>query len=301
MPSWVRPYKIRRNSNILSFGVRQNHTGLETMGEACYLLKRKERSVSTRHFEDRKVSTITKTASGYEVDPDTGAFRYPLWQEGEDSRDEYPDIYTVTATVQATGDGVVWEPSLDKYSFISGRKEYAFDIFRNQIDSDGNSIDDAVYVVFNTPPFDSSATVVFNFGTISPATDFERMQPDVEDEPGFYNSLFSYDQWLDLDAFIRMRQTPHQFLLAFPGTATDFIISDGGFVQDARASYWTTPPNYSPKVHEWDIVVRVATGERYQVINYTPIYVEDVLASQHFDLAQLDPRSAAYQIPIVTS
>lgn len=302
MPSWVRPYKIRRSSNILSFAVRQNQTGLETMGEAVYLLKRKARVAATFHFDDRKVSTITNTASAYSysTDPDTGMLRFPLWRQSVDDRDEYPDIFTLTATVQASGGTDVWEAAVDKYSFIEDRKEYAFDIFRNQIDSDGNAVEDAMYIVFNTPPFTTSNAVTFNYGTINPAVNFERMQPDVEDYPGFYDTLFGYEQWLDADAVIRMRSAPNRFLLAFPGTATDLLVTEGGFIRESKTSYWTTPPDYSPKVHEWDVVVRAATGERFQVVNYTPIYVEDILCSQHFDLAETDPRSSIYQVPIDT-
>jgi len=302
MPGWSPPYRIRRSNNILSFAVKQNHTGLEVLGEACYLLKRGASASATRHFSDRKVSTITQTASAYSynVDPDTGMLRFPLWRQSVSEQDEYPDIFALTATVQASGSTDVWEAAVDKYSFVDDRKEFAFDIFRNQIDYNGDAIEDAMYVVFNTPPFTAFNVVTFNYGTISPAVDFDRMQPDVEDEPGFYDSLFGYEQWLDIDAVIRMRRTPHRFLLAFPGTATDLLVTDSGFIRESKTSYWTTPPNYSPVVHEWDVVVRASTGERYQIVNYTPIYVEDVLCSQHFDLSNLDPRSSIYQVPIVT-
>jgi hypothetical protein len=286
----------------LTFAVRQNWSALNIMGEPCYLLKRLARSNATFHYDGRRVSTITQTASSFSVDPDTGYLRYTIWQDGVDPIDEYPDIGTLTATVQASGSGPtsVWEAAVDKYSFISNREEYAFDIFRNQIDSDGNAIDDAVYIVFNTPPFTLNGVAILNFGTISPATDFDRLQPDVSNETGFQTSLFGFDQWLDLTARIRRRVAPHQFLLAFPGVAQDIVVGDGGYVQERRTSWWTTPPPYSPLIMEHDIIIRKLTGARFQVVNRTPIYIENILCSQHFDLSETDPRSEIYNVPYVT-
>ena len=298
-PHWISPYKVRRSTQILSYAVKQNFTLLNTGGESVYLLKRMRRSNEIFQLEDRRVSTISKVASAYTVDPDTGMVRYKLWGGNSHTIDEYPDIVTLTTTVQASG-GVtqVWEPAVDKYSFIADRTEYAVDIFQNQIDSDGNDIEDAVYIVFNTPPMDLSFTTIFNFGTISPAANFDTDQPINEGQVGFYNSLFGYSQWLDAESTIRGNLRPNRFLLAFPGVLTDFTITDGGLLRESRSDYWTTPPPYSPKVVEHDVVVRPSTGSRYQIVNMTPVFIEKILVSQHFDMVELDPRSSVMNVSV---
>jgi len=282
---------------------------LQTGGEVCYLLKRLARADYNFQKQgrsdskdptgtDRRVAYISKTASSFTTDPDTGDYRFKLWGETSHSRDEYPDIGTLTCTVQSSGGvGTVWEAALDKYSFIDDRDEYAFDIFQNQLDSDGVSLEDAVYVVFNTPPFSSERNVTFNFGTISPSVDFNTMQPVTDGEPGFQNSLFGYEQWLNASR-VRSRGVPNAFLLAFPGIMSDFSLTDGGLLQQTSSSFWTTPPPYSPEVSEHDVVVRKSTGERFQVVNYTPVYVEDQLLSQNFDLSAFDPRSSIYNFEV---
>lgn len=302
MPTWAKPYTIRRSTNILSFAVRQNWDALQIMGEACYLLKRKARANATFHFDDRQVSTITKVASAYDTDPDTGNWRYKIWGEYSDPVTEYPDIGVLTATVQGSG-GVssVWELAVDKYSFIPNRDEYAFDICRNELDSNGNKLENAVYMVFNTPPFYPTYITTLVYGIISPATNFDFMQPDVDNDPQYFGTLFSYEQWLSPTATIRSRTAPNKFLLAFPGALSDLTVQEGGFVKEEKATYWTTPESYSPAVKEWDVVVRVATGERFQVIDYTPIYIEDIFVSQHFDLVEVDPRSSIYNFTVQTT
>ena len=312
MSFWVPPYKVRRAVGLFSITIKQNDMLLQTGGEICYLLKRMARADYNFQEQgrtdskdttgtDRRVAYIEKSASSFTVDPDTGAYRFKLWGETSHSRSEYPDIGTLTATVQSSG-GVagVWEQALDKYSFVANRDEYAFDIFQDQLDSDGDAIEDAVYVVFNTPPFSSTLSVTFNFGTISPAVDFTAMQPTIDGEPGFYNSLFGYEQWL-MSKKIRSRSMPNAFLIAFPGVMSDFTLTDGGLLQQTSAAFWTTPPPYSPEISEHDVIVRKATGERYQVVNYTAIYVEDQLVSQNFDMSAFDPRSSIYNVPIVVS
>ena len=299
MALWSKPYKIRRSTQILSFAVNQNFEGLSTMGEECFLLCRMRRSNETFQLANRRVTTISKMASGYTTDPDTGFIRYRLWGESSDLITEYPDSVTLTCTVQASG-GVtqIWEPAVDKYSFIAGRTEYAFDIYQNQLNAAGDEIEDAVYVVFNTPPMNLYFTSIFNFGTINPMANFDADQPVHERQDGFYNSLFGYNQWLSSTSTIRGNLRPNTFLLAFPGVMTDFSITEGGLLRESKSDYWTTPPPYSPEVQEHDVVVRKSTEQRFQVINRTPIYIEDILVSQHFDLAELDPRSTAYSVEI---
>src|SRR4030042_863271 len=102
MPSWVKPYRIQRASNIISFSVQQNQNLLETGGEACFLFKRYARANETFQLSERRVSTITKSASAFTTDPDTGMLRYLLWQSGRDPVDEYPDIGVFTCTVSAS-------------------------------------------------------------------------------------------------------------------------------------------------------------------------------------------------------
>jgi hypothetical protein len=287
-------------TRVLSFAERQNHTLLEVGGEACYLLKRYTRANDSFQKASRRVGTLTKTASAYSTDPDTGMLRYRIWQDGIEPVDEYPDIGVFTCTVAASASTDVWEPAVDKYSFIANRQEYAFDIFQDQVDSNMNAIPDAIYIVFNTAPFVASNVSIFNFGTISPLVDFRAMQPVRDNQTGFQNSLFGFDQWLDLNARIRRRRTPHRFLLAFPGTMYDFTLSEAGFIRESRREYWTTADPYSPVVVEHDVFIRESSGQRFQIVDYQPIYIEDRLVSQHFNATELDPRSTVYQIPYVT-
>lgn len=298
MPHWVRPYKTRRSTKILSYAVRQNHTLLQLGGEACYLLKRMTRLTAPFQKSTRRVSTLTETASAnsYTIDPDTGKIRYCLWSESTDSVDTYPDIGTTTVTVQASGGTDVWEAAVDKYSFLASAQEYAFDIFQDEIDSDGNDIQDAVYVVFNTPPFTTSDIAYFTFGKVSPAVNFAAMQPVRDNQTGFQNSLYGYVQWKDPNTRIRRKCAPNAFLLAFPGILSDFTITDGGLLRETKGSFWTVPPPYSPSIVEHDVVIRESTSQRFQITNYTPIYIEDILVSQHFDMVELDPRSTIYNV-----
>jgi len=299
MPTWVRPYKVRRANRAHSFAVRQNNTLLEIAGEACYLLKRQARLNAPFQVDDRKVSTLTETASSYSytIDPDTGMMRYLLWSADTDPVDTYPDIGTLTATVEASGGTAVWEAAIDKYTFIAERTEYAFDIYQDEIDSNGDDITDAVYVIFNTPPFTAANTVMFTFGNINPLVNFSSMQPVRDNQPGFQNSLFGFEQWTNPKAKIRTRHAPNAFLLAFPGVQSDFEITEGGLLRESRSDFWTSPPPYSPEVVEHDMIVRIATTQRFQVVNYTPIYIENFLMSQHFDMVELDPRSTLYNVP----
>jgi hypothetical protein len=275
---------------------------LEVCGEECYLLQRKARAKTTFQWASREVDVLTTTTapSAYTADPETGYFRYLLWNEATDSATTYPDIGVMTVTVQATG-GVasVWEPAVDKYSFLPDRNEYAVDIFQDQLDSTGTSVPDAVYIVFNTPPFIMGNIVLFTYGNINPLVNFAGMQPIRDNQPDYQNSLFGFEQWLDPNQKIRSRHTPNAFLLAFPGVLSDFTITEGGLLQETKGDFWTTPIK-APIITEHDVVIRNSTGERYQVTNYTPIFLESILVSQHMDLTELDPRSSIYNVPIVT-
>ncbi len=303
MPRWKNPYLIRRSTNILSFAVHQNQSALEVMGEACFLLKRFERANAPFQKDNRRIPTITKvaSASGYSIDPDLGYIRYKLWGRNTDPTDEYPDIGVFTATIQASGSANVWDSTVDKYSFISGRMEYAFDIYQDEYDSNMNIIEDAVYIVFNTPPFNLNAISTFTFGTANPLTKFTSMQPVRDTETSFYLSTFGFDQWLNPNARVRSRKRPNRFLLAFPDKITDFTLTEAGLVRDAASTYWTTPPPYAPQIMEHDIIVRESTGQRFQVTNVTPIYVEDILCSQNISLAEIDPRSTIYNMLVSMS
>lgn len=299
MPGWSPQYKIRRSTRILSFAVRQNWEALQIMGEPCFLLQRRSRANAIPQLASRRISTITKVASGYSTDPDTGMLRYKLWDASIDSVDEYPDIGVFTCTVTASGGTSVWDQGVDKYSFVPSSNEYAFDIFQDQIDSNGNDITDAVYVVFNTPPFTMSNVAIFNFGTINPLVNFASLQPVRDNQTGFQHSLWGFEQWVNPAARIRRKIAPHRFLLAFPGVASDFTITEGGLLQESRTNFWTTPPPYSPAVVEHDVIVRELTGARYQIVNHSPIFIENILVSQHMDLSELDPRSSLYSVSLV--
>lgn len=301
MPHWKPTYKTRRSTRILTFAVKQNHHMLNHGGEACFLLKRFSRANSVFQKESRRISTITKTASSYSADPDTGNLRCKLWGASTDPVDEYPDIGVFTATVTASGGTSVWEQTVDKYSFISDEEEYAFDIYQDEVDSDLNPIEDAVYIVFNTPPFTTSNNCIFTYGTINPLVDFEQMQPVRDNQTGFQRSLFGFEQWKKANARIRNKIAPHRFLLAFPGVLSDFSITEAGMLRETRGTFWTSPPPYSPSAVEHDVVVREETGQRFQIVNFTPIYVENILVQQHFDMVELDPRSSIYNVSIETT
>jgi hypothetical protein len=278
--------------------VRQNFDLLSTGGEACFLLKRLRRATDTFQVADRRVDFIEKTLNTFSIDPDTGMYRAKLWGASTDPVNTYPDVMALVCTVTAGAVSTVWESAVDKYSFIPGRTEYAFDIYQNQLDALGNPIEDSVYIIFNTPPFDVSNTAYLKFGNISPAVHFEAMQPIVDNQVGFQNSLFSFDQWIKENTRIRGLLAPNRFLLAFPGVLSDFTITAGGLLRESSSDFWTTPPPYSPKIEEHDVVVRESTGQRFNVINLTPIMIEKILVSQHLDMAELDPKSSIYNIDI---
>ena len=303
MPLWSPAYKIRRSVNILSFAVRQNWEALQVMGEACFLFKRMTRANAHFQKDSRRVSTLTTvaSASGFGVDSDTGYLRYKLWGRNTHPVDEYPDIGVFTCTVQASASTNVWEMAIDKYSFVSGRQEYAFDIYRDEVDGDGDPVEDAMYIVFNTPPMTLSNAAIMTYGIINPLVKFAGMQPIRDTEAQHMLTLFGYDQWLNSSARIRSRVRPNRFLLAFPGVLSDFTITDAGLLRETQSSWWTTPPPYSPEAVEHDMIVREATGQRFMLTNYTPIYVEDILCSQHFDMAELDPRSTLYNFTVRTT
>jgi len=304
MPVWSPPYKIRRSSNILSFAVHQNFSALNLMGESCFLIKRYERADAVFQKDNRRVSTITTIASGYDTDPETGYLRYKIWGRNTHPNTEYPDIGVFTTTVQNVGPSggtAVWEKAVDKYSFIPNRIEYTFDIYQDEVDTNMVPIEDAMYIIFNTPPMDALNITTMTYGTANPLVKFESMQPVRDNEVGFYLSAFRFEQWLSNTSRIRHRKRPHRFLVCFPDKITDFKLTNGGFLRDSASSYWTTPPPYSPEINEHDIIIRESTGQRFQITSLTPIYVEDTLCSYNFDLVEYDPRSSIYYIPIITT
>lgn len=299
MPGWSKQYKIRRVTNILSFAVRQNFEALNLMGEACFLIKTKQRANAVFSMNDRRIPTITKVASSYSIDPDTGYLRYKLWGRDTHPTTEYPDIGVLTCTVNTSGSTEVWERAVDKYTFITSRNEYAFDIYQDAVDTNLNDIEDAVYVVFNTPPFTITNTAIFTFGTANPLIKFEGMQPIRDNEPLFQLNNFAYEQWLKPTSRIRRRLAPNRFLVAFPDKNFDFSFNDQGLVEQSRSTYWTCPLPYSPELFEFDVIVREATGQRFQIVSVNPIYIENIKCSQNLELALLDPRSSLYNIPII--
>jgi hypothetical protein len=299
MPGWSKQYKIRRSTNILSFAVRQNYEALNLMGESCFLIKTKQRANAVFSMDNRRIPTITKTASAFSIDPDTGYLRYKLWGRNTDPNTEYPDIGVFTCTVNSSGATEVWEQAVDKYTFITDRDEYAFDIYQDNVDTNYTAIEDAVYVVFNTPPFTLGNLAIFTFGTINPLVKFEGMQPIRDNEENFQLNNFAYEQWLSSTARIRRKVRPNRFLVAFPDKNFDFSFTDQGLVEQAKDNYWTTPPPYSPELQEYDIIVRESTGQRFQITSLNRIYIEAILCSQNLELALLDPRSSLYNIPLI--
>jgi hypothetical protein len=137
---------------------------------------------------------------------------------------------------------------------------------------------------------------MFSFGNINPLVSFTAMQPVRDDQEGFERSLFGFKQWMDPFPKIRKKYAPNAFLLAFPGIKSDFTITEGGLLREVSADFWTVPPPYSPAIVEHDMIVRESTGQRFQVTSFTPIYIEETLVSQHFDMAELDPRSTLYNL-----
>ena len=164
-PVWKQPYKIRRSTRILSYAVNQLQSALNLMGEPVYLLKRMSRAdAPTVQKENRRVSTITQTVSSYSTDPETGLLRALVWNENTDNPKTYPDQGIFTATVTASATTEVWEKAVDKYTFISGYNEYAFDEYRNERYDDGTDRPHEVYVVFNTPPMTTGNSTILTYG-----------------------------------------------------------------------------------------------------------------------------------------
>lgn len=298
MPHWKETFKIRRVTHALSYVVRQNYELLSSGGEACFLLKRLRQATDTFQAGNLRVDFIDKTLNTFSTDSETGMYRAKLWGASTDPVSTYPDITGLVCTVKAGATSEVWEAAVDKYSFIANRKEFTFDIYQNQLDLSGNPIEDSVYIVFNTPPFDSADIVYLKFGNINPSVHFEAMQPAIDNQDGFQNSLFAFDQWIKEDAKVRGLLAPNRFLLAFPGVQNDITITPGGLLRQSTSDYWTTPPPYSPVIKEHDVVIRASTGQRFNVINQTPIMIEDKLVSQHFDMSELDPKSSIYNVEI---
>jgi hypothetical protein len=303
MPVWSPPYKIRRSTNILSFAVHQNFSALNLMGESCFLLKRFERANAQFQKDNRRISTMTTIASGYDTDPETGFLRYKLWGRNTHPNTEYPDIGVFTTTIQdigPSGGTHVWEKAVDKYSFIANRMEYCFDIYQDEVDTNLVAIEDAMYIIFNTPPMDSDSITTMTYGTTNPLTKFESMQPLRDNEDNFWLSGFGFSQYMNAISRIRNRKKPNRFLVCFPDKLMNFTLTDPGFLRAMQDNYWTTPPPYSPEVNEFDVVVRENTGQRFQITNLTKVYVEDVFVGQAFELVELDPKSSLYMIPIIT-
>lgn len=298
MPFWTRPYKVRRSTHILSYAVRQNYELLNTGGESCFLFQRLRRATDTFQAGTRRVDFIDKIADTFDTDPETGMYRFKLWGALTDEVDVYPDIMDLVCTVKAGVVSEVWEATVDKYSFVAGRKEFTFDIFQNQLDTNGNPIEDSVYMIFNTPPFDIADIAYLKYGNINPSIHFEAMQPAIDNQTGFQNSLFAFNQWIKEGSRIRGLLAPNRFLLAFPGVLSDFTITAGGMLRQSASDFWTTPPDYSPKIEEHDVVVRESTGQRFHVTNLTPIMIENILVSQHLDMVEIDPKSSLYNLEV---
>jgi len=273
------------------------------MGEPVYLLKRMSRAdAPTVQKENRRVSTITQTVSSYSTDPETGLLRALVWNENTDNPKTYPDQGIFTATVTASATTEVWEKAVDKYTFISGYNEYAFDEYRNERYDDGTDRPHEVYVVFNTPPMTTGNSTILTYGIANPQTKFESMQLVRDNElPDFARSLFGFQQYLNSTIRIRGRVTPNSFLICWPAVDSDISITDSGLLQDSRIAFWSNPEPYSPTLSEHDIIVRLSTGQRYQIVNFRKIFLEDIYVQQQFDLVELDPRSSCYQLPIVTT
>lgn len=302
MPAWKQLYKTRRATRILSHSVRLLHSALELMGEPVYLLKRMARAnAPVVQKNNRRVSTLTKTISSYSTDPDTGNLRGLVWDERINTSAEYPDQGVFTATVSTSGETSIYDLSVDKYSFISSREEYAFDEFRDEVDGSGDPLPHQVYIVFNTPPFHVTNSTICTFGYANPLTSFTGMQPIRDNQDEFRLSVFGFDQWLSATTRIRRRVTPNAFLLCFPSINSDFQLSDSGFLQASNIRHWANPPPYGPALSEFDVIVRRSTGQRYQIINFTKIFIEDIFVQQQFDMVELDPRSQIYNITVVTT
>jgi len=299
-PVWSPPYKIRRSTRILSYAINQLQSALNLMGEPVYLLKRMSRAnAPTVQKDNRRVSTISQTVSSYSTDVDTGYLRALIWNENINNPTEYPDQGVFTATVTASGGTDVWEKSVDKYSFI-GTMEYAFDEYRNERYDDGTDRPHEVYVVFNTPPMTISNSTILTYGIANPQTKFESMQILKDNElPDFGRSLFGYQQWYSSTSRVRGTVQPNAFLLCWPALDSDITITDGGLLQDSRIAHWTNPEPYAPTLSEHDIIVRISTGQRYQIVNFRKIFIEAIYVQQQFDLVELDPRSSCYQIPVI--
>jgi hypothetical protein len=297
---WVHPFKVRRSLKALTYAVRQNHNLLNFGGECMYMLQRKVRANAPFTVDERRVSTITKVISSYSTDPDTGDIRAKVWGAYTDSIDTYPDIGVCTVTIQASGGASVYQAAVDKYSFIDNEEEYAFDIYQDRLDSNGLETEDEVYMVFNTPPFSLNNIAVLNFGIINPLVNFAGMQPIRDNQTGYQDSLFGFEQWLNPSVRVRTKLKPNALLVAFPGVMNDFKLTDGGFLREQKSSFFTSPPPYSPKLYEHDVLIRESTKVRYQITSLLPVFLEDILVSQQFDLAELDPRSTIYNIPYVT-
>ncbi len=67
-------------------------------------------------------------------------------------------------------------------------------------------------------------------------------------------------------------------------------------MRDSSSTYWTAPPPYGPEIMEHDVIVRESTNQRFQVINVTKIFIEDIYCGQNLSFAEMDPRSSVYSV-----
>lgn len=292
---WTQPERVLSRTWKLSLAVRQNHHLLFIAGEPVYLLRRVR-------AEDRQ--PINGSGPTVMQDPETGLYLFNIWQDPSDS--PFPDDRSIAVSVN----GETWEQAFDKYSLVSGEKEFAVEIFRDAITPEGNPIGDKVVVWLSTPPFVPVDTVAYTYKEIQKTVDTRTMQPGRVDCPAGgeagpgadSKSLYGLEQYKNPRSYWRGNLLPNTFPLAFPDVMRDKVdLTNAGFIRVSEMKHWTSPPPLCPTIREHDYIIRRTNGRRYEVTSQTEIRIGAKLVQQQFDVTEVDAASSVMNYPVETN
>ena len=284
---WTDPWAAVEATRSIEIATEQNQRYLEIAGEPCYLLKRRSRG-----------EMVAPVPSSGTIEPDPvmhGFYRLVLWDNSMPT-DHYPLLDSVEVYIN----GVKWDKVYDTTLFTTGAREFAVDEWRDKVDVNNIDLPDGVYAILNTPPFNPNDQVIFNYSAIAKSISQESMQPITVSDALTAKSLYGYDQYLNPNALIRGRIIPHAFLLAFPLYQSDLTIQQVGMQLEAKIKHWTQAPPYAPEISEHDVVVRMSTWKRYEIINQDQVTHAGLVIQQQFDMTELNIDAPEYKLQLVT-